>query len=379
MLLLTGCGTLYTSPRVSAEGGAYAVEVVRMTPAAVAAANRQPYTPRKLPPGLLAGAASGPVATRYPPDPEPGPYRLGVSDVISMNMTTYPGGAAELAAGAPAGPAARRYTVQDDGAVAVPDVGRIAVSGLTLRQAEEKVFRALVGKRLDPGFSLDVAQFNAHRAVIGGKVGAPQSLPVAMTPLYLADALQLAGGVLPAARAGGHVRLRRGAQDYVIPLAAIYGTGGRPVRLIGGDRVFVDGGPDRERQSLAIRRAELLDRLDAIPRDYVYLAGETTRPARLPLPFGRPATLADALFDSAGIGVGTGDYAGIYVLRRHGPASVTAYRLDARNAADLAAVSAFEMRPGDIVFVAEQPVTAWNRTLSQLFPSIFGQAVAKLN
>ena len=30
----------------------------------------------------------------------------------------------------------------------------------------------------------------------------------------------------------------------------------------------------------------------------------------------------------------------------------------------------FELRPNDVIFVAEQPVTRWNRVIQQITPSI---------
>jgi polysaccharide export outer membrane protein len=37
------------------------------------------------------------------------------------------------------------------------------------------------------------------------------------------------------------------------------------------------------------------------------------------------------------------------------------------------------MQPNDIVFIAEQPITRWNRALNQIFPSIISTANAATN
>jgi polysaccharide export outer membrane protein len=50
--------------------------------------------------------------------------------------------------------------------------------------------------------------------------------------------------------------------------------------------------------------------------------------------------------------------------------ALTAWKLDTTNVANLALATRFELRPNDIVFVAEQPVTRWNRTINQITPSI---------
>jgi polysaccharide export outer membrane protein len=50
---------------------------------------------------------------------------------------------------------------------------------------------------------------------------------------------------------------------------------------------------------------------------------------------------------------------------------LTAFHLDAENAANLAVATQLEIRPNDVVFVAEQPITSWNRAFSQILPQLF--------
>ncbi|MEO0863962.1 MAG: sugar transporter, partial [Pseudomonadota bacterium] len=54
--------------------------------------------------------------------------------------------------------------------------------------------------------------------------------------------------------------------------------------------------------------------------------------------------------------------------------AVTAWHLDARNAANFALMTRFELRPDDVIFVAQQPITRWNRAVSQLLPSLISTA-----
>ncbi|MDU8929822.1 hypothetical protein RXV86_20745 [Alisedimentitalea sp. MJ-SS2] len=117
--------------------------------------------------------------------------------------------------------------------------------------------------------------------------------------------------------------------------------------------------------------------LDAVDRDYVYLAGEVGAQGRYTMPFGRKASLADALFDSAqGVPTKTGNIAEVYVLRgAQSGSGVTARHLDARNVANLVLATRFELRPNDIVFVAEQPVTRWGRVINQITPSLITSSV----
>src|SRR5690606_21709779 len=137
----------------------------------------------------------GKPAVIVPPPAEPGPYRIGIGDVLVL-ATRNPGTtAAELTGLLAAENRRQGYTVQDDGAIAIPDVGRVRIAGMTLEEAEAEMFSRLLAQKMDPSFSLEVAEFNAHRVSIGGAVMRPTVMPVTLTPLTLDAALAGAGGV----------------------------------------------------------------------------------------------------------------------------------------------------------------------------------------
>ena len=140
---------------------------------------------------------------------------------------------------------------------------------------------------------------------------------------------------------------------------------------------------DMLRTEMELRRGRLEERranfrareeLGAEARDYVYLAGEVDEQNRIPLPYEQQASLADVLYGNGGFPTMTGNAKNIYVLRpSEDPAefnAVTAWHLKARNTVNMTLATKFEMRPGDIVFVEEQPITKWNRAVQQFVPSL---------
>jgi len=128
------------------------------------------------------------------------------------------------------------------------------------------------------------------------------------------------------------------------------------------------------RDALDERRRNFSSRADlgAEDRDYVYLTGEVKTQGRFALPYGQQATLADVLYESGGFETKTGNPAEIYVLRATAdasePGAVTAWHLDAENVANIVIATRMQMRPNDVVFIEEQPITKWGRSLQQLFP-----------
>ncbi len=508
VLALGGCGLVYTAPNVYevGDGRGFAsdssadVQVIPMTFETALEANLTAYVPQRLPdsfrpqpngsPGRVgAGNVSMPdlpdidaISTGSAPDfelpptatslqqpagdvpvnlPDPieqTPYRIGVSDVVLLSTNTSAATLEDVPSLLNAQSSRQGYVVQDDGAIAIPDVGRVRISGMTIEEAEAEIFQALVAQRLDPSFSLEIAEFNSQRVSVGGAVRAPRVQSISLKPLSLTEALQLAGGVDSEDLDYAVVRLFRDGQVYQAPVRALYGSDAlTDVQLQDGDAIFVDADYDltqarayfeeqlrlrqfqlQEREfEFQKRRAEIDDAqyavtladfelrkaqlrqqinqmrvqigqyelarnndarseaqaqrqafqdrvsLGAVRRDFVYTAGELRSLTRTPLPFESRSNLADILLGVGSPNIQYADYEEIYVIRMNltpaAPGSVTAYRLDASNAASLSTATVFEMRPNDIVFVAEQPITSWGRTINQLVPNLIGQAASLAN
>ena len=228
-----------------------------------------------------------------------------------------------------------------------------------------------------------------------------------------------AGGITVEDQDYASIRLYRDGTLYQIPLSQLYSRASlTKTRLLPGDAIFVDTAYELVRaqeyfaqqitlvQARQAARASALQELQfevslrrssveearsnyqtrrelgADDREYVYLAGEVGTQSRFALPFERKASLADALYDAGGVASSTGDVSQVYVLRASSDprelGAITAWHLDARNAANFALAPKFELRPDDIIFIAQQPVTKWSRAVSQILPQILsvGSAVS---
>lgn len=433
---LAGCGVAYVSPRVTEADGK--VRVLPLTADSVRVANGAPYRPKELPAVFFANAGGGsglrgagavpPPSTdqqnrpatmemRLPPLVSPGPYQIGVGDVLLLATRTAGNTVEELSGLLAAQNARQGYTVQDDGAIAIPEVGRVRVAGLTLEEAEALLFQRLVESQIDPTFSLEISEFNSKQVSIGGAVANPTVAPVTLTPLTLDAALAAAGGIETSDLDYASIRIYRDGTLYQIPMNEyLRRADAQKTRLIDGDSVFVDTEYELEqaqtyfqeqirlaefRQTarvqalnelnaeVSLRRAALEEsrdnfraqmEMDAVERDYVYLTGEVRKPSRFALPFGHEATLADALFSNDGFSNEKANPSQLYVLRGSPepgkPDLVTAWHLNGSDASNMILATRMEMRPNDVIFIAEQPITRWNRVVQQLVPSLLTSSAA---
>lgn len=432
LIVPAGCGVVYQSPTVSrAAGAGMDVRTIDLTPETVLLANRTPYSPRSLPREFYSAASArqgaglgalpdapdtpeqrpGTLQLRLPPDLQPAPYRIGVGDVVLL-ATKETGSSIEQLSGLLAAQTKRQgYTVSDDGAISIPDIGAVEIAGLTLQEAQDRIFRFLLDNQIDPAFSLEVTGFNSQRVTVGGAVRAAARVPITIVPLRLGDALTAAGGVVARDEEFTSIRIYRDGRLYQIPYEEYLSRPDlREMLLKNGDAVFVDTTYDLDRAfefyrqevdvirlrsqarkdvldamstEYALRRGILDERRDnfrareefgAEPRDYVYLAGEVKSQNRVPLPYEQKATLADVLYGEGGFPTTTGNPGNIYVLRPSTDptefGAVTAWHLNAKNSVNLTLATRFEMRPDDIVFIEEQPITKWNRVVQQFVPSL---------
>ncbi len=434
---LASCGVSYTSPsvqEVTGEGGS--VEIVSLDAQAIALANKAPYVSRQLPSELFAVARGGTlralgalpeapdspdarperVSLSLPPLEPASAYKIGVGDVLLLSTQGEESTVEQLSGLLAAQNRRQGYTVRDDGTITIPSIGDIRLADLSLREAQDVLFQVLVENQIDPSLSLEVSEFNSQRVTVGGAVGATRNVPITLNPLTLGEALTSAGGVQVPDEEFAVIRLYRDQKLYQIPFDTYLARPElRETRLQDRDALYVDTTYDLDRaftffqkeldvialrntarttaldalqREVSLQREALQERrnnfqlrveLDAVERDYVYLAGEVSQKARVALPFERQATLADVLFDEGGFDTTTADASQIYVLRSSKAAAnvdVTAYHLDAANAANLVLATRMLMRPNDIVFIEEQVITQWTRSLQTIFPALLTRAAA---
>jgi polysaccharide export outer membrane protein len=147
---------------------------------------------------LVALLALGACATPSVPErlelraPSPGDlaareFRLGPNDIVRVGVHGHP----ELST-----PASDRFDgtrVDPDGTLSLPLVGPLAVEGLTLGEARERVTTAYGAYMKEPRIDLSVLEFAARRFYLYGEVETPGAYTMDR-PLSVYQALTFGGG-----------------------------------------------------------------------------------------------------------------------------------------------------------------------------------------
>jgi polysaccharide export outer membrane protein len=304
-------------------------------------------------PGLLLAQAEDRVraAAARPRQPvaataEPYQYRVAPFDVLSVIVWDHP--ELTIPAGEFRSAEAAGNAVQADGTMFYPHVGVVEVAGRTLPE-----IRALLTARLrkyveNPQLDVRIAAFRGQRVQVTGEVGAPSTLPVTDVPLRVQDALAAAKGLTANAWTRA-VTLTRDGKAHRLDLQALYDEGdlSQDWLLRDGDVLHV---PSREENK-------------------VFVLGEVRQPSSKLMAKGR-MSLAEAIGDAAGLDPLSSN-GEVYVFRGRYEAP-RVFRLDASSADALLLAVQFQLEPHDVVYVTTYGLSAWNRVVTQILPTIQG-------
>ena len=319
--------------------------IIPMTSKAVVKANNEPYKRRIVDAGNLEKPArlvsiAEAMVENYPTDNNPGPYFLGVGDVIRFNQITEnsQGGQEVLS---------RDLVVNEDGVINIYDLGRIKAEGMTLSKLEDLIFQKLVAKEGAANFNLIIKEFNSKKIIIQSDNLPLKSIKYLSTPMYL-EILIAELGIKFNSESDAKIIILRGGNEYTFSGQQLLKNGREKYRLFPDDKVFV--------KPLNYRNESVL------------VIGETGAQKALKINSYQRSTLSDTIFSGAILNNTTSDFSQIYVLRKK-KEIFNAYHLDITNPTRANLASKFEMRPDDIVFVATQPLSLYSRTLSQILGS----------
>jgi polysaccharide export outer membrane protein len=283
----------------------------------------------------------------------------GMAEAAANPFRLLPGDAVDLKTISKTPLDAPNLMVDEGGGVHVPLVGRVAVSGLTLRDAEIAIEKELSQYDKFAKVGLTVRDAGGHKATVVGAVTRPAHVPV-KPGLRLVDLLAAGGGLKTAAVEGEELSLadleaarliRNNAALPVSVRRALEGDARHNVHIQAGDVLFVP--PTR------VRRVSVLGKVKAAKT----------------LPFRRGMRLTEAIASAGGADKGA-DNADVRIIR--GPLSNPKVYL-----ANLKALTNGEGRdvvlaPGDVVFVTTHWFSSFAEVISELTPLIAAGTVAAI-
>jgi len=237
--------------------------------------------------------------------------------------------------------------VGTDGSLLLIGVGRLDANGRQISELRDEIRTILIRNGKAPNFQLEIVGFNSKQAYIttDRSAGANAVIPITDRGVTLREVIATAGIGFDE-RVLTIVRVKRNETTYTIGLSDLLVKNSKELYLKNQDHVFV--------QSFSYQPGK------------VFLLGGV-KPQIIPILPESRQTLAEALFAEGGpLAIASAQRSAVYLLRGRNP--VQAYHLDAQNPVRVLVANEVELRPNDIVFVSEQPISTFNRTLASIVP-----------
>ena len=236
--------------------------------------------------------------------------------------------------------------VDHQGNVVFETVGKIKAVGRTIDKFRIEI-RNLMQNVPDSqnAFQVQITKFASQKALLTphGKPGV--LIPITDTPAKLSEVLTQNGLSIDAKNIT-QISLQRDGQTYEFSLDELLASGGLDIYLQPEDHISAQVLPYKENK--------------------VFILGGVS-PQIFKINPSNRETLADVLFTSGGpLSASKAKRSEVYLLRGKEP--VVAYHLDAQSPTRLIVADAMELRPNDILYVAEQPIISFNRTLATIVP-----------
>lgn len=236
--------------------------------------------------------------------------------------------------------------IDSEGYLVFETVGKIKAAGRTLNELKNNI-KHLMQPVPDSqnAFQIQITNFASRKALLTpyGKPGF--LIPITDIPAKLSEVFTQNGLSIDANNIT-QIRLQRGGQTYEFSLDNLLAPGGPDIYLQPEDHISTQVLPYKENKVFVLGGVS----------PQIYKINPANR-----------ETLADVLFTSGGpLSASSAKRSEVYLLRGSNP--VVAYHLDAQSPTRLIVADVMELRPNDILYVAEQPLISFNRTLATIIP-----------
>ena len=341
------------------------------------------YTVQRVTPALLAtlDAAAAAVDTpRVNPELQQAAnaytYLVGPHDVLDIIVWNHPELTISQAQATPLNsttggillspPSAQGngFVVSSAGTIYFPYAGALQVAGRTVDQIRAQLAQALDSYTKDAQIDVRVVGFRSRTYQMAGAVVKPGLYALTNVPLTVSQAIASAGGEIRSLPTSGSGTL---TDLTSLPLAdlshvTLISQGKREVLDMRKFYLFGDQTQDR-----LVHAGDIIQVPDNT-NDQVHVIGEVARQGNYPMSSGT-LNLAQALGEAGGLDLATSNPARVFVFRG-GPDRPRVFWLDARSPDAMLLATQFELRAQDVVYVATNGLSTWNRVISQILPTV---------
>ena len=237
-------------------------------------------------------------------------------------------------------------SVDNDGYLVFENVGKVKAKGRTLNELKNNIENLMqTVPDSQNAFQIKITNFASQKALLTPEGNPGVLIPITDTPAKLSEVLT-ESGVSTNPDTITQISLQRDGRTYRFSLDDLLALGGPDIYLKPEDHIFAQVLPYKENK--------------------VFIVGGVS-PQIFKINPANRETLADVLFTSGGpLNASGAKRSEVYLLRGSNP--VVAYHLDAQSPTRLIVADAMELRPNDILYVAEQPIVSFNRTLTTIVP-----------
>ena len=240
-----------------------------------------------------------------------------------------------------------KSTVDSTGFILLPEIGKIKAKGKTLEKIQLEATRILSERGLVPQFQLELSDFKSKSVYLTIN-NQTQVVPITNKSITIRELLLMnTNEVLIKSEGLNLFTLKRNGKEFRIALSQILSPETKDIWVQDGDQLGIKNLKYKPGQVFALSGASSANIIQIYPS--------------------KRETLSDVLFvDNGALSNTYAQRSEVYLLRGQNPSK--AYHLDAQSVSRLLVAAETELRPNDIIFVAERPIISFGRILSEITP-----------
>ncbi|MDB4078053.1 hypothetical protein N9509_01395 [Amylibacter sp.] len=233
------------------------------------------------------------------------------------------------------------------GNILLPNVGSVSAVNQSLDDVHEEISTILVRKGFKPNFQLELKRFVSRKAYLVQKNVGSKVVPLSNSNTTLRQLLFESNSTFIPEISLAVITLKRNGQAFRMTSEQILDPKAPDIWVADNDHIEIEN-------------------LVYKPGQVFALSGAGNAQMVLIDPSKRE-TLADILFTPRGVLNNLmAKRSEVYLLRGQNPS--VAYHLDAQNVSRILVAAKTELRPNDIVYVADRPIISFSRVLSEITP-----------